>query len=330
MKNQTYNAGCRGKVLVCPLNWGLGHATRCVPVIRKYINEGYEVVIVSDGSPLAFLVQEFPQLRFIEFPSYPIRYSSGQSQVFAMFKSMPSILSGIISENKWLKKLVQNEHFDLIISDNRFGMYTKNIYSVYITHQLMVKMPILLKLLEPVVWRIHRHIIKKYNECWIPDLKGDNNLSGDLSHKYPLPSNAKFIGILSRFENVKPDLNVKRFSTVGIISGPEPQRSLFESEIIEKYRNIPTETLVISGKPTNEKTSTKNGFVTIVNHLEDEKFAGHLIHSEKIICRSGYSTIMDLKTLNCLYKTEFYPTPGQTEQKYLAELFKNNRGIHLS
>jgi len=125
-------------------------------------------------------------------------------------------------------------------------------------------------------------------------------------------------------------LNVKRFSTVGIISGPEPQRSLFESEIIEKYRNIPTETLVISGKPTNEKTSTKNGFVTIVNHLEDEKFAGHLIHSEKIICRSGYSTIMDLKTLNCLYKTEFYPTPGQTEQKYLAELFKNNRGIHLS
>lgn len=322
MTDQQHISVVGHKVLICPLNWGLGHATRCVPLIRRLLNEQKDVTIVADGYPLAFLRQAFPQLAFIEYPSYPIHYSSGKSQIFAMLKSSPAILSGIYDEHKWLNKLLKTNHFDTVISDNRFGLFNKSVHSVYITHQLMIKMPAALKLLEPVAWLIHRSFIRKYNECWIPDTEKDENLSGDLSHKYPLPDNAKFIGWLSRYEKIRPDMEIKRYPIVVIVSGPEPQRSIFEKKMIEKFKNIPTETLLIAGKPDEAISTATVGFVTIINHLADDKFAGQLIQAEKIICRSGYSGIMDLKTLRVLHKAEFYPTPGQTEQEYLAAIQK--------
>ena len=182
------------KVLVCPLNWGLGHATRCVPIIREQLAAGNEVVICADGYPLEFLRQEFPALRTIELPSYPIRYSKRKSQVMAMLRFLPILLKGIYVENKWLKKLLRQEHFDVIISDNRFGLWNRDIHSIYITHQVMIKMPKGLKWLEPIGYAMHRQIINKFNECWIPDFAENGGLSGDLSHKYELPANAKFIG----------------------------------------------------------------------------------------------------------------------------------------
>jgi len=314
------------KVLICPLNWGLGHATRCVPIIRELIKNNNNVVIATDGYPLILLRQEFPKLQFIELSSYPIQYSKTKSQVFAIVKSIPTILYGIYKEHKWLDKILKTKHFDTVISDNRFGLFSKHVHSVYITHQLMIKMPVSCKFLEPIAWLIHRKFIHKYDKCLIPDYENAENLSGDLSHKYKLPTNSVFIGNLSRFEKIKPDMDVKRFSVVVIVSGPEPQRSIFETEMIEKYRHTPTETLLISGKPSQEQTQTKVGFITIINHVSNEQFAAHLIKAEKIISRSGYSTIMDLHTLNCLHKAEFHPTPGQTEQEYLAK-YSNKKGF---
>ena len=143
--------GVRGKILICPLNWGLGHATRCVPIIRQLMADGNEPVLVCDGFPLQFIRQEFPTLRFIEFPSYTITYSKGNSQIVAMLRSFPSIIFGIFRENNWLKQLLKTEHFDQVISDNRFGMWNKQVHSVYVTHQLMVKMPQNLKFLAELV-----------------------------------------------------------------------------------------------------------------------------------------------------------------------------------
>ena len=188
------------KILVCPLNWGLGHATRCVPIIQGLMAEGHELVLAADGFPLLFLKQEFPSLRFISLPSYSIRYSKSNSQVAVMIRSFPAIVGGIIREHCWLKRLLKTEHFDQIISDNRFGMWHKNTHSIYITHQLMVKMPVKLKFLETLVHLIHKGFINCYDECWIPDTEENGGLSGDLSHKYKLPKNGKFIGTLSRFQ----------------------------------------------------------------------------------------------------------------------------------
>ena len=305
------------KILICPLNWGLGHATRCVPVVRQLLANGHEPVLVSDGYPLEFLRQEFPTLRFIEYPSYPVFYAAGKSQVGAMIISFPNILKGILNEHTWLRNLLQTEQFDQVISDNRFGMWNKQVHSIYITHQLMVKMPFYLKFLEPLVHRIHKAFINRYDECWIPDVEGKIGLSGDLSHKYPLPLHAAFIGPLSRFremENTQPDA---RFKVVAVISGVEPQRTIFEKSLIDRFKNADYSTLIVAGLPQSEKIVEQINSITLISHLHDQELASVLLGATKIISRSGYSTIMDLKALNCLYKAEFIPTPGQTEQEYL-------------
>ncbi|MCL1868070.1 MAG: hypothetical protein FWF72_03885 [Paludibacter sp.] len=312
------------KILICPLNWGLGHATRCVPIIYSLAKEN-EIIIISDGFPLNFLKNEFPkekfpQISFDIFASYSISYSKGKFQVGAMIYSLPKIIFGIIKEHLWLQNYVRQHQIDKIISDNRFGMWSKRTFSVYITHQLMVKMPPKLQFLEKPIWRLHRWFIKHYDECWIPDFEDkDNALSGDLSHKYPLLANTKFIGTLSRFQilkNIEPD---NSFSTVCILSGVEPQRSIFENFLLDKFKNSMEKILIIEGKPQSEIKKIRTGNITIISHLSTEKIAAYLVGCQKIICRSGYSSIMDLAALNCLHKAEFYPTSGQTEQEYLAE-----------
>jgi UDP:flavonoid glycosyltransferase YjiC (YdhE family) len=306
------------KILICPLNWGLGHATRCVPIITNLISDGHEIVIVSDGYPLALMKQEFPTLRFIELPSYSIQYSKSKWQVGAIMNSFPAILKGIFRENRWLNQLLKTEHFDQVISDNRFGMWNKHVHSIYITHQLMVKMPKGLKFFEPLIWLMHRCFIYKYNECWIPDMEQKPGLSGDLAHKYPLPKHAKFIGILSRFDELKSKIINTDYEVVAVLSGVEPQRTIFENELIAKYRNEPHKTLIVKGQPENTEVETHIGNITIVSHITSYEMAAVLKGAKRIISRSGYSTIMDLAALNCLEKAEFFPTPGQTEQEYLC------------
>ena len=305
------------KILICPLNWGLGHATRCVPIIRNLISDGHEIAFVSDGYPLELLKQEFPTLRFFELPSYSVQYSKSKWQVGAMMHSFPAILIGIFRENRWLNQLLKTEHFDQVISDNRFGMWNKQVHSIYITHQLMVKMPKGLKFLEPIIWLIHRCFIYQYNECWIPDVERKPGLSGDLAHKYPLPKKAKFIGILSRFNGLKNTIVNNNFEVVAVLSGLEPQRSIFEKELVAEYRNEPYKTLIVKGQPQNTKVETHIGNITIVSHLSSNEMAAILKGAKRIVSRSGYSSIMDLAALSCLEKAEFFPTPGQTEQEYL-------------
>jgi uncharacterized protein (TIGR00661 family) len=308
------------KVLVCPLNWGLGHATRCVPIIRKLVAEGHEVVIVADGYPLEFLKQEFPSLRFIEFPSYEVYYAAGKSQVGAMIFNFPNIIKGIIQEHIWLRNRLRSEHFDQVISDNRFGMWSKRVHTVYITHQLMVKMPQILKFLEPLAHRIHRTFINRYDECWIPDRAENGGLSGDLAHKFPLPRNAKFIGTLSRFQGMENTVANTDFDVVAVISGLEPQRTILEDNLLLKYKNKPEKMLIVRGQPQNHRLERRIGNVMLVSHLSDLELAVVLLGAKKIICRSGYSSIMDLDALNCLQKAELIPTPGQTEQEYLFSI----------
>ena len=312
------------KVLICPLNWGLGHATRCVPIIEQLIKDGHTPVLVSDGYPLAFLRKEFPTLRTIEYPSYSVSYSKGSSQIFAMMRSLPSIVRGIVREHLWLKRLLKQESFDQVISDNRFGMWSKQLHSIYITHQLLVKMPPWLKPLEPFIWWVHHQFIQQYNTVWIPDFENRSlSLSGDLSHKYPLPNHAEFIGPLSRFVNFKNLLPDTHFPVVAVLSGIASQRSMLELQLIDRYQCADFKTLIVQGQPDATENWTTVGNVQLVSHLSTPALAAVLLGAEKIISRSGYSTIMDLQTLDCLSKVELIPTPGQTEQEYLADYHEN-------
>ncbi len=313
------------KVLIAPLNWGLGHATRCIPLIHKFLQEGHEVVLAGNGASLLVLKSHFPTLRSIPLPAFEVRYSHKNNQVGAMFRMLPQIIYAAFSDKKALKKILQHEHFDQVISDNRFGLFSNNTHCIYISHQLMIKMPRRLQWAESIAWRIHRLIISKYNECWVPDTKEGGGLSGDLSHKYPLSNKIKFIGTLSRFallENIKAN---NEFDIVALLSGVEPQRSMFEKDIISKHLHRKEKVLLIQGKVSEAQTQKQIGNITIATHIPDKQLASYLLGAEKIIARSGYSSIMDFDTIGVLHNVEFTATPGQTEQEYLATHIKDFR-----
>ena len=317
------------RVLVAPLDWGLGHATRCVPIIEGLLAEGHEVVIAADGYPLKFLRREFPHLDWVKFEGLKVRYADGQSQVGAMLRQLPRFLRDIWREHKRLKEIVKMYDIEMVVSDNRFGLWCKGVHSVYVTHQLMVKMPRGLEWMEWGVWRFHRWFIKHYDECWVPDIEGEGNLSGDLSHKYPLLKNTKFIGVLSRFSREKvvwEDVRVEaealdlqqRYDVVAVLSGPEPHRTNLEREITDNGLQIidGSSLLIVQGLPADDlRLAEHRDGVDYIPHLQTELLQWYMQEAKEIVCRSGYSSIMDLHTIG--RKAHLIPTPGQTEQEYL-------------
>lgn len=304
------------RILVCPLDWGLGHATRCIPIIQLLLKKEATVIIGGSGRSLSLLKQEFPQLEFIGLPGYNIKYDAGSLALKTIF-SISRILKAIRIEHLFLEKVVKEKQIDLVISDNCFGLWSKQVKSVFLTHQLMIKAPVMEKLLHI----INLSFIKKYTECWIPDNPGANNLSGDLSHKYALPENAFFIGPLSRMQNLQalPDIPrlKSRYDVLILISGPETQRSIFEELILKQAASIPLNFLVVRGIPETPKTLEIHVNIDIISHLNAAEMKTAMLSADIIVCRSGYSSLMDLLALK--KKAILVPTPGQTEQEYLAE-----------
>ena len=292
--------------------------TRCIPVIRLLLHKNAEVIIAGDGPSYELLKKEFPQLTFIVLKGYNITYPKQGSMVLKMMLAAPKIILGIYKEHQALKKIIALHKIDIVLSDNRYGLWNKGIKSVFITHQLMIKTPFAEQLLHQIVL----FFIKKYTECWIPDVNGENNLSGDLSHKYPLSSNTFFVGILSRF-NKDENCIEHQYDVLAIVSGPEPQRSVFEKQLFEQLKQSKLKTVIVCGKPQlNKKIETIDN-VTVISHLDSDELQKIILQSNIIIARSGYSSIMDLATLG--KKAIFIPTPGQTEQEYLADrLMKTN------
>ena len=304
------------KVLIAPLDWGMGHATRCVPVIRQFQKNGYEVILASNGTSNEFLKNYFPELLLLEKPGYNISYPENMSMVNAMIRQLPSLMKTIIKEHLWLKKIIRKYKISEVVSDNCYGLWNKNIHSVFITHQLKVKCPDRIRFLEPILQRIILFFINKYDECHIPDLPGTFNYSGNLSHLWKQPSNSKFIGTLSRFSENINKINAEIYDLVILLSGPEPQRTIFENKCLNLIERQKSKCCIIRGLPGNTDTKENSDSITWYNHLSDDKLKAVLLNSKKIACRSGYSTIMDLVELNL--PATLVPTPGQTEQEYLA------------
>lgn len=315
------------KILIAPLNWGLGHATRCIPIIRQYLENGDEVVLGGDGESILLLRRYFPELRVIALPSLELRYTNNNFQRGFYLRAIPALIRFTIADYYYLHQQLAVEHFDLVISDNRFGFRSPHTQSVYITHQLYPILPQRLKLFQPLARTLHACIYKRYDEVWVPDYADStNNLSGALAHGGRFDRKSKYIGPLSRFslpsfEKMPKESDVD-YSIVAILSGLEPQRTLFENTLIERLRDHVTPVLVVRGKVKGPTTITRIGAITLVPHMSDEQLLPIMLQAQKIIARSGYSTIMDLEALGLLHKAELYPTPGQSEQEYLAALRK--------
>lgn len=301
------------KILVAPLNWGLGHATRCVPIIRQLEQEGCDVIIGGEGSALQLLQHEFPQLAVVEFPGLKIKYPRNGALLLHFALRLPSLFQTVKRENQFLRKLVREHQIDGIISDNRYGVFHKDKPSVILTHQLFIESPIFKKSLQ----RIIQKMVSKFDECWVPDVKTKNNLSGDLSHKRSLSPKIKYIGVLSRFLPSQKNLPLKRKLLV-LLSGPEPQRTILEEKLKEQLLGLGYSTLMVRGVVEDRQKRTQlSKDVEEVNYLNGEELRKEILESELVVCRSGYSSIMDLVTLG--KKAFLIPTPGQTEQEYLAK-----------
>ena len=314
----------RKKILICPLNWGLGHATRDVPVIKLFVKHKFEVIIAANGDTYRFLNKEFPELKFVDFPGYTVRYSKSGSQILKMLLLIPRILLWTIKEHRMLKEVIQEHNIDIVFSDNRFGLWNRKTHNIFMTHQLKVKLPGMFNFLEQVYQYLINIIVMKYDECWIPDFEGEVNLSGDLSHIKSKFENRYFIGPLSRFTNSKLENTEKKIDVLFLLSGPEPQRSIFEEIIYEQTKKSDLQLVIVRG--TSEKC--RNAFNFPVHNIINTEELIHLItKSEVIVCRSGYSSVMDLFLLK--KKAVLVPTPGQTEQEYLAQYLKK-RGYFYS
>jgi uncharacterized protein (TIGR00661 family) len=307
-------------ILISPLDWGLGHASRCIPVISQLIQAGHNVTIAGYGRSAILLKKEFPSLESIEFQGFSPFFSKSGNMLFHLFMLLPQFIGTLFREHSKLKSLITHNHFDLIISDNRYGLWNTNLKSILITHQVMIKTPAWLKFAEYPLYLFSRFLISRFDECWIPDYAETPGLSGDLSHKYPLPRNARFIGPLSRFDQSESTLKENKSEGVitAIISGPEPQRSIFENIVITQLSTLNLSGIIVSGKPESEKNEASNSNLKILPHLNTVEMKALIHFSSIVICRSGYSTIMDLQAMGA--KALFVPTPGQTEQIYLAEL----------
>ena len=312
------------KILVCPLDWGLGHASRMIPVIYALLKNKKEVIIAADNLPLRLLQDEFPELEFIRFSSYIVKYSKKKSLVTSMLKQTPKLLFQIYREHKELNKIIKENNITTVISDNRYGLWNKSVNSIFVTHQIRIMMPKGLSVFSSPVCLFNKFFINKYDQCWIPDNEGKNNLSGDLSHNITLPSNARFIGILSKFDLQNKFIENKyKTDILVILSGPEPQRTLLEELLISQIQKTDYSAVIVAGAPGNTTEELITQKIRRVSHLNTCEMKQAIINSEVVICRSGYTSVMDLFALK--KKAILIPTPGQTEQEYLARyLFQKN------
>lgn len=301
-------------VLVAPLDWGLGHATRCIPLINHLLSIHCKVIIAAEGKQEKLLKSEFPYVTFVHLPGYRIRYTNIK-RLFSLNIALqiPKILKAISTERKWLGIFLKNNSIDAVISDNRYGLHHPSIASIFITHQLHIKTPF--SLIEKIIRNINFKLIEKFSACWVPDEQGSMNLAGILSHPPAMPKlPVAFIGGVSRLN--KEVVRETSIDILFVLSGPEPQRTLFESIILRQLKTFSGKVTIVRGLPGNVQSVLSFNNVEIINHLPANELQKVFLQSEIVISRSGYTTVMDICKMN--KKAILIPTPGQTEQEYLA------------
>ncbi len=292
------------KILVSPLDWGLGHATRSSALVSKFLAKGDEVVLAGSGNSINMLSADFPQLRCLQLKSFSPFFFRYLPQWIAITMQVPYFVWCIAKEWQQMCKLQETEHFDLIVSDNRYGVRSSKCKNILVTHQLA---PITAMWAPEWFNRLFAKclakLINKFDEVWVPDIKEfPNGLAGRLANPQYINIPVRTIGLLSRLKPLNnKTLNNNKINHLAIISGPEPQRTLMQKQIEKLFAKMEGTKIIFDGK----------------HHTHSSHLAQCIENAEHIYCRSGYSTIMDIVALN---KTAILiPTYGQAEQEYLCE-----------
>lgn len=304
----------RKKILVAPLGKGFGYATRCIPIIEALENHGFEPIIASNGGALLLLQKEFPHLTTAELPAYHLEYAKPEG-LFSLKKvtQLVHMYRAIQKEKKTVAQLVREMDIKGIISDNRPGAYSKKVPSVFITHQVNI----LQGNLSGIASHMHRSFFWRFTQCWVPDVRTGQNLSGKLGHTEEEIPNLRYIGTLSRLHKTNKD---KKYDLAVIISGAEPHRSQLEEKLKPALINYDGNVVLIRGIVETEQTVYYTGHITEYNYMNSTMLEDVLNRSEMVLCRPSYSNIMDLAKL--CKRAFFIPVPGNEEQEYLAKKMK--------
>lgn len=317
-----------GSVLISPLNWGLGHATRDIPVIHELMRRGHDVTIAACGNALSALRREFPDCRFLDFSDYPAPYSTGSLFLPKFCAYLPLLLRALAAERRALGRILDRDRYDLIISDNRLGVYSDHVPSLFITHQLHFHFPAIIWPVELFALLLNRVLHSRFDRVIVPDNPpGIGSLAGKLSR--PLLASSKdriyYAGILATASrmDVAEDLDY-----LIIISGPEPQRTIFEKIILAQLPDVPGTKVVLLGSPGGHAVTSPDKDTTIRSYVDTGEKIELLNRAKSVICRSGYTTMMELAEVQKRHGL-FVPTPGQTEQEYLSSYYRQ-KGWFLS
>jgi UDP:flavonoid glycosyltransferase YjiC (YdhE family) len=334
------------RILVCPLDWGLGHATRSIPLIRALLANGHQVRIGAAGGGLRLLRAEFPDLDVFEFPGYTVRYARSPRWFLpVMLMQLPSVLLGMRSDSRRLRSILAAHPADLVVSDGRYGVRSETVPSIFITHQVFIRVPGRFPgsgLAEKLILALNLRRLRAFDRVWVPDVSGSDSLSGELSHGSGLPGNLEFIGLLSRFtpehsdsadseldsdpESRQPHRGeaLPEVDILAVVSGPEPQRTLFETELRKQLAAMAGTRVLVRGLPSDgsgpvpDLTSIAPSRLTEFAHLPGSSLAHLFSTADMVVARSGYTTVMELAGLGARAAL-LVPTPGQSEQEYLAD-----------
>jgi uncharacterized protein (TIGR00661 family) len=313
--------GQKLRILVAPLDWGLGHATRCIPIINELLLQGCEVLLAAEGKQKELLSIEFPALTILPLQGYRVQYAKSKTALFwKILLQIPGLIRKIQKEYKWLQAIVQEYNIDAVISDNRYGLYHSYIPTVFITHQLQIKTGIAKwadKLLQKRIYKL----VNRFSQCWVPDNKV-NGLAGELSHPNKLPRlPVHYLNPISRFQ--PNDVCLIEDHLLILLSGPEPQRTLLEEKIVNEIAHYDGTATIVRGLPGSETLIPSTNMIKFYNHLSAHELNKEMLQAAYIVARSGYTTIMDVAALQ--KKSILIPTPGQTEQEYLADYLSQKK-----
>lgn len=312
-------------IFISPLDWGFGHSTRCVPIISNLLKTNKVIIGVTDVNKQFFDLY-FPDIQKINVPSYGIKYSKLLPVWLKILFQFSKIKSVIRQEQKLLEKIVIENSIDVVISDNRFGLFNKQTENIFITHQIKIVAPFF----SGYATKFNLNYIHNFSRVWVPDHKNrSERLSGNLSDSDAVSIPVEYIGPQSALSIFDLDIaTIDRSDYLILLSGVEPQRTILENSLIDKFKFSNKKITLVRGSDTEVKIENKN--ISVINFAYGAELKKLILSAETIICRSGYSTLMDLNFLK-KEKLILVPTPGQTEQKYLAQYWKEkfNAKVYL-
>jgi hypothetical protein len=289
-------------ILLSCLSWGKGHVTRSIGIVQQLINQHNKLIIAGDAEQIHIFSTYFPEIKVVHIEKYPFVFAGNGNFSADLWKSREKIRNHIHYESEWVTKFIQENEIDLIISDHRYGFYSSSVKSIFVTHQLNLA----LNWWQFPAQFLHHKMMRKFNEIWVLDTP-DSSLAGKLSHSKKF-NNVKYIGHFSRFM-MDEKQHEKTISELVICNGPKP----YDEQLLLRYFNDSSKQIIA---PTY--LSEKYPHANIISSDDWLKCDQLIQSSEKIYAYCGYSTLMDLKFLKC--EAELFPTKGQSEQEYLAEL----------